>query len=490
MSDHLWFYELLNNIHGPVSTDDIQQLVADGRLSDTDRIRPETSEEWITVADLRTLVENVASGEDEWEEVTDLEDLNFQFEDSSAGVARAVSNQNASTAEDLDDRNSGLDIDSFQLSGDPEQARHTAFDSVAGKAANETWMVESLGQILGPMAMTELLGMAEAGALSGTDKIRKEASDTWVAAESIEEVAVALAQGAGGFNKVAQGTGTTTKRRARTATASGRGDTAAGKSRPSSQSRSKGRPPGAPGRKRRRKKKRSDKDQLLAEIFSDVFSEDGKVRDLAERPDLSKPASGPSMSAHSAPAAQSDSVSSSPIPTNPGLSSSPGMGAMSGASAGMPGGAAAAAAAARPQFVPPPKKRKKSRGAGFSIDPKALGIGAAVLVVVGIFVAGFMGMLPIPGFGVDGTATFAEFEKEFAPMVDKVVPDAEWEKFRTKYLDDARSISKSAMSSAGTDPASAEALKSALLMIRILEYPQDSTEARQKTYESFKERKK
>lgn len=486
MSEHLWYYELLDEAHGPVSTDEIQQMVADGQLTDDDRIRTESSEEWITVNDLQTLVESVASGEDEWEEVTDLDDLNFTFEDSSAGVSRA----NESAA-DIDDRHSGLDIDSFQLVGDPEQARHSAFDSVAGKSADNAWMVQSLGQILGPMAMLELVGMAETGALSGSDGIRQQHQDEWVPADSISEVAQALSRAAAGLpspptqDTEAQNLSAASDRKmSRSADRSSPGK----KDKPSAKS--------ATGRKRRRKKKRSKKDQLLAEIFSDVFAEDGKVRDLSERPDLSKPVAParalgtpPDVPSVNTPPAGGFNASDSAAPASPGMAAA-GLSGYPSASPGMLGGPAAAAS--RPAFVPPAKKKKRGGGGGAGLsmpEPPVLAAIGGVLLVLLIGTGGYLGWFTIPGFGVDPTTLFADFEKEFSVIVSKEIPKDEWEAFRAKFLTGARQVARKFTPTAGRDPEAAKMLNKALLIVRLLEIPQSKIETREKSWTKYQELK-
>lgn len=481
MSEHLWYYELLNETHGPVSTDDIQQMVADGQLSEADRIRPESSEEWITVTDLKALVENVASGADEWEEVTDLDDLKFTFEDSSAGVARA-SEGSEQNLDEIDERHSGLDIDSFHLIGDPEEARHSAFDSVSGQSSVAIWMVQSLGQVLGPMTMTELVGMAEAGALAGTDEVRKQDQQTWEQADSITEVASGIARGAAGFAKASPSAATTSKRSAASTTGSRSGKS----SKPSSKSNAGS----STGRKRRRKKKRSQKDVLLAEIFSDVFSEDGKVRDLSERPDLAKPAAQsatlrPAVDAAPATATVPPAlgVSGTAMPTPPGMAAASTSG-YPAASPGMPGGAAAA----RPAFAPPGGKKKRSGGGGFAMPepPVLAGIAGGVLVIL-LGVGGYLGWFSLPGFGVSPTTLFAEFETEFPKILAKDLPTAEWEDFRGKFLPLARSVAKAHVASAESDPSSAKILNKSLLIVRILEISPEKKEARESAWENYQE---
>lgn len=479
MSDHLWYYELLDESHGPVSTDEIQEMVADGQLTDDDRIRPESSEEWITVTDLKDLVDRVASGEDEWEEVTDLDDLNFTFEDSSAGVSRAEE-----VSGEIDDRHLGLDINAFQLTGDPEQARHSAFDSVAGKSTDVSWMVQSLGQVLGPMSTSELVSMAETGALSSSDDVRQEQMEEWSRADSIPEIAPVFAQATlspSGKNR--------------------RSATSADPRRPKSKA---GKRPGkldgsaagsGPGRKRRRKKKkRSKKDELLAEIFADVFAEDGKVRDITERPDLAKPAA-PASTASPAVGMANPSVPVQPVIAGSGIPAplSPGMGAAGaggfpGASAGMPGGASQAAS--HPAFTPPPRKKKRGGGggAGFSMpEPPVLGAIAGGLLVLLLGFGAYSGWFTVPGFGVDSSQLFSDFEAKFPNMMTKEVPPEKWENFRGSFLSGARSVAKANTKTAGTDPESAKQLNKSLLMIRLLEIPQTATESREATWKKYQE---
>ncbi len=529
MSEHLWYYELHDSIHGPISTDEIQTMVAGGRLSANDRIRPESSEEWISVVELKTLVENVASGEDEWEEVTDLDDLNFTFEESSAGIART----DETADEKSDDRHLELDIDSFQLSGDPEDARHSAFQSAPDSSSETMWMVESVGQVLGPLTMHEVIGMAEIGALVEGDKVRKQDDSEWDTAESIPELAAVLAGTVGTSEPVStsesDGTsepnGFTVDEAAlagkETSDSSGHGPKNSAKSRTAQRS-SKAGSKKQPGRKRRRKKKRSKKDQLLAEIFSDVFAEDGKVRDLSERPDLAKPAA--HTEAHqpvTTPASANAAINlSTPInptaPVNPSApaptehlgSPSPSTAIAGAASpAGYPsqampptgspmaggpptGGPPTAGAMPAPAAFVPPAKQKKQKSGGGSISlpepPVLAGIGGAILVVI-LGVGGFMGWIPLPGFGPNAKALFAEFNTEF-PKISKTTPSKEeWATFRNQFLNRARVVGKAYTSTAGTDPKSRAILNKSLLIVRILEFDAEAQEAQQTAWEKYLE---
>ena len=483
MSEHLWYYELLNELHGPVSTDDIQQLVADGQLAAKDRIRLESSEDWITVTDLKTLVENVASGEDEWEEITDLDDLNFTFEESSADVVRATQGSDHE-AEEFDDRHAELDINAFELIGDSQDARHSAFRTGADPASEAIWLVQSLGQQHGPMTMSELLAMVKAGSLVATDQIRTQDQENWAAPESIPEVAASLIEATAGASTASSGR---SKNSAADVSKSG----SKRRRRPSSESA----PGTTPGRKRRRKKKRSQKDQLLAEIFSDVFAEDGKVKDLSERTDLATPASKPSAAQPSAaqPSAAQPSVHPTPEPTpsmNSAMVASPAGGLTGGITDASPSSSpmsAAAAASPAARFTPPPKtKKKKGGGGGVSMPqgPVLAGIGGGLVVAL-FGIGAYLGWFSFLGIGVNSKAYFAEFETEFPKIMTEELPSEEWQAFRSKYLIDGRVVAKSYTGSAGTDPASAKALNKALLIIRILEYKQTDVEARAESWNRY-----
>ena len=49
MSEQLWYYELLMEEFGPVPLADVQQLIADGVLSDSDRVRADSTEDWLSL---------------------------------------------------------------------------------------------------------------------------------------------------------------------------------------------------------------------------------------------------------------------------------------------------------------------------------------------------------------------------------------------------------------------------------------------------------
>ena len=98
-----WFYELLTQEFGPVSSEQIDDLVSDGTLATSDRVRPEDSETWITVAQMP---ESTQDGSTAPAELSDLSELSFSFEENSE----------SGTAADQ------LNIDTFSIEGDSDSA--------------------------------------------------------------------------------------------------------------------------------------------------------------------------------------------------------------------------------------------------------------------------------------------------------------------------------------------------------------------------------
>jgi len=153
-----WYYQMLMEEFGPVEVTTIRQLVEDGTLSSTDLVRAEDSSEWITVASGEW-----SAGPDDYEPdpISDLSELSFTFEESAPS--------------------------------DPRTPRET--DGQASIAVPPQYYSRSLGQVLGPMSMDDLIGMAESGALTHSDEVRFGETSDWQAAGDLSELTIALSMG-------------------------------------------------------------------------------------------------------------------------------------------------------------------------------------------------------------------------------------------------------------------------------------------------------
>lgn len=153
--ENRWYYQMLMEEFGPVSETMIRQLLQDGTLSPGDLIRAENSSDWVPVGTL-------PSDESQPDDISDLSELSFDFEESAH---------------------------------QERQARPPAAGPAPFEAPPEFY-TQSLGQVLGPMSMTDLLGMAESGALCGADEIKLGLHGTWMLASGFADLKNALHQGA------------------------------------------------------------------------------------------------------------------------------------------------------------------------------------------------------------------------------------------------------------------------------------------------------
>jgi hypothetical protein len=149
--ENRWYYQLFMEEFGPVSESMVRQLLEDGTLGSGDLIRAENSADWVPA-------ETLAADESEPNEISDLSELSFDFEESAH----------------QDRQSKAAPVSPPQLEAPLE------------------FYTQSLGQILGPMSMTDLIGMAESGALSGADGVRSGELGQWVLASSVAGLKAAL----------------------------------------------------------------------------------------------------------------------------------------------------------------------------------------------------------------------------------------------------------------------------------------------------------
>jgi len=153
-----WYYQMLVEEFGPVEVTTIRQLIKDGTLSSTDLVRSEDSSEWITVASGSW---SVGPDDSEPDHISDLSELSFTFEDSTPSDRRTP--------------------------------RET--DGQASTAVPPQYYSRSLGQVLGPMSLDDLIGMAETGALTHSDEVRFGETSNWQSAGDLSELTNALSIG-------------------------------------------------------------------------------------------------------------------------------------------------------------------------------------------------------------------------------------------------------------------------------------------------------
>lgn len=196
MSD-AWFYKVNGQEQGPVPFDDISAMAQSGRLSRSDEIRFGHTADWMTAESVGGLF----AESDEPEAISNLDDLNFSFENQDAPATNTQQSveSNVQTIDDISELNDLSELNINLVTEEPlprtaraphpapaESSPPTVTDDrvVAPIDLAESWFYQSLGQELGPMSFEELCGLAESGALSSSDLVKKGTADDWKPAET------------------------------------------------------------------------------------------------------------------------------------------------------------------------------------------------------------------------------------------------------------------------------------------------------------------
>jgi len=402
-----WYYQMLGEEFGPVSEESLKQLFADGMLEAADLVRPTDSSDWRPVNPTNLMnAEDDATGV-----ITDLDELNFRFEESGAS-----------------DRSARRSRTSVQ----PEVSVN-----VPETAPASVWFHQFFGQVLGPVTLQELVQLAESGNLSEADSVRCGVTEAWQPAGDVPELAAALmlspasatsqgpqASAGSGRSLFAAAAAQAEKVKAqadaeRAAAAAVAAAAAAEKAKAqaaadvqSPAADAKPRAGNAPAAQGRRGGKKSEA-QLVENILSEVFAEPVAPRDTGfNRAAEQSAAVGGMSGTESRPAAHTAGNSfAAPTP--------------SAASAGS-GWSGTPAAAPRPSLASPSPARarssgSKSSGGGFSLPTGQVPIIAAVVVlaVVGWFGYGYVNRL----INIDEPKYIRRVEESIAAL-EKLSPQA------------------------------------------------------------------
>ena len=403
-----WYYQMLGEEFGPVSEDSLKQLIADGMLDATDPVRPADSSDWRPVNQTDLMSAADAPNDDPTDVLTDLDELNFRFEESGAT-----------------DRSARRPRKTVQPPPVVE---------VPEAAPAPTWFHQFFGQVLGPITMQELVQLAESGNLNEADSVRCGVTGEWQPAGDVPELAAAFILSTGGVTakgpqasagsgrslfaaaaaqaeKVkAQADAERAAAAAAEAAAAARSQsaTAAKPTAPDSTSRS-ATTTGSPGRRGGKKSEA----QLVENILSEVFAEPAAPRETSSNRSAEQSASagGTNTSESRPPAAMAGNSSSAPNP------------AATAAGSGWPG---ASAAAPRPSLSSPaPAKARssgsRSSGGGFSLPTGQVPLigGVILLAVVGWFGYGYVNRL----ISVDEPKYIRRVEESIA-VLEKLSPQA------------------------------------------------------------------
>lgn len=372
-----WYYQMLGEEFGPVSTDSLRQIIADGMLEAEDLVRPAQSSEWrpLHQTDLvnstNELTTDQPTTDQPTELLTDLAELNFRFEDSGDSHKSARK--------------------------PPAREQRPPAAAAPEEPPAPKWFHQFFGQVLGPITLQELVQLAESGNLNESDSVRCDVSGDWQPAGDVPELAAALIlrsdgqtdhgpQASVGSDRSLFAAAAAQAEKVKAAAAAAAAEAAAAqaaKAQPAESqkpaaSASLARPATAPASPGRRGGKKSEA-QLVEDILSEVFAEPAPPRE----PTSGKPVEPPA-------AAHGQGSPESLVPGN-----------TPGSAASAPGWSAASASAAAPRpslSSPAPSLSRtrssagKSSGGGFSLPDRQvlIAVAAIVLAVGGWFGYGIL----------------------------------------------------------------------------------------------------
>ena len=390
-----WYYLLFSEEFGPVTEPQIRQLLSDGTLAADDLVRPESSEKWLALSESFSVIPaSVADADD----LTDLSELEFSFEESRTSTRRAA-NRTADQSERairFDDSRptTGRGPDSSEPVPSPTSSAPTLLErmsqvsQVATTQMQLMYFCQSFGQTLGPMTIADLAGMAETGSLTDSDLVQCGELGDWFPAGELAELAATLmlvdritpapptvgSEGPHRLEKVAAAelmpSPEKTNHLVETPTTPSRTFEQKGPGAEASSSTVRER---QVRRKGSQKKEKKREDALLTDIFDEVFAEEKK-------PVRSSP------SVYSA-ASSASSVSPAESP-GPALTPSP----LVSASAA----AASVASAVRYSSGPTLSARKSSAGSSLPVPGK----GVVIAVVLFVAAAGYIYQFGMPSLSL------------------------------------------------------------------------------------------
>ena len=387
-----WYYLLCSEEFGPVTEPQIRQLLGDGTLAADDLVRPESSQTWLALSESFSVIPaSVADADD----LTDLSELEFSFEESRTSTRRAA-NRTADQSERairFDDSRpttgrgprSTEPVPAATSSAPTLPERLSLVSEGATTESQLMYFCQSFGQTMGPMTIAELAGMAETGSLTDSDLVQCGELGDWFPAGELAELAATLmlvdrmtpappTVASGGphrLERVAAAELKTTAEKTNHPVETPKNAPRASEPTRTGSDSSSGAVRDRPVRKKGSpKKEKNREDALLSDIFDEVFAEEEK----------------PARSTPSVYSAASNASVASPVASvaspSPAMAPSPLMSAS----------AAAAASAARSSHGPTLSARKSSSGSSFEMPGK----GVVIAVVLFVATAGYIYQFGMP----------------------------------------------------------------------------------------------
>ena len=516
-----WYYQLMIEEFGPVTAEQLREVLESGTLSDGDLVRQESSEIWIPISNVRQSL--FADTRDDSsslnEEIGDLSELAFEFEDSGPTTRRGAYAEDVSASASLkiETSASGAPISSPATSLRPGTPA-AAIPQKAHEELREEWFCESLGQVMGPMSFEALIELGKGGVLDANDRVKCGERGVWKIVEHLPSVMRAIASsraievdpqmvspptqkrlGDAAYSSMVNSPDVSEATRGpeqqlqpptpkapapkppKTTSADDLPQQDETASAAKSAKPSPGKTKAAKSRPKRPRNAKGE-DELLDEIFDDVFNDENA-------PSL------PKAPMHSMAAASTASLAvvpgNPPLPNsglqNPATASSY---AASPSSSSMSSGSNSASLAKAAMAARPISTSKSSRRS-FDIDPKVIGIFVAILLVaVGGYYVWQSGLLAGSANGsgkFDRAGAVKEMEAAMAryKAVGTNPSEEEWKQFRVKTMREMNALFKSVYDRAGATPQGAACLAAITSLMKIASTTPDNTETIDKNIAEF-----
>ena len=396
-----WYYDLMGEVFGPVTWQQILESVSTGLLSDADRVRPEASTTWQTIASVRTDATGttLTDSPEQLQVLDSLDDILMEDATDAATVASASAARGTSFA---------------QKSAPVQQT-----------APPSQYFVEMFGTVMGPLEFSELAAMVTGHQVTASDRARSADSDIWRPVNQFPELQTSLAavkqipptparQPAVEKRQSSQSLPVVEAKHSDmadftlspTATLSEAEALAEAEKRRRMEERGN-----RPAAKRRRKRSVAETpkyDPIMQEIYEEVFKDRDKqdsaatvqARAAAGRPTTDAPDAGSATATSTPAAAQGPAAATASSMTATAAVSTP---ATPAASTTMP--PSFSMPASKPALSSPRLSSGKSSSSFPLPDPKVLGIGAGGIAIAGLIAAFAMGWISLPGIGSGGATT-------------------------------------------------------------------------------------
>ena len=497
-----WYYQMLMEVFGPVTVEQLRELFDDGTLSDGDLVRSEADDVWTPLAAVKQslFAGSVDRLEPAMEEIGDLSELAFEFEESGPTSRRRAYTQE-SAREAIKE---SPPVAKAPVSGSVVQSPAPVAAIPAPPVASprvqtpqppandqpaDEWFCESLGQVMGPMSFDELIQMGESGALDANDRVRCGERGIWKTVDCLPRVMRAVAARSAIHVDPAVVSATTQRRLGDAAGAAMAHPTEAPVAPvaeepplpPQIQEPPAAVPQKSKAAKPPRKTPRNAKgeEELLDEIFDDVFND--------ASPPAKTTTTSQSVTASSAMAATVSSMHTPTPPMRPPIPAAPANSSPASQDSSRAAGARLTAATMAS------RSSKQSYGSSFEANPTTIGILVAVMLVAagGWYVWQYG--IPVGSSSGNGNGDFdrvgavkvLQARVSLYKALGDSPSESEWNDFSNSTTKELSALFNSVYAQAGATPHGAACLAATMCVMKIAKTQPDNKELINKNLVEF-----